>query len=148
MGRLRWNIQPNICGDDKSERELFLTNCIKKFACHNGYCIDLDKRWQKVARKQNITFFRIWSGVMETPTAGTLLMNSTAKLYTGQRKKHIQRRSHHRQQMNGMETQIQQKVIRIDNEPYIVKIIIFNFGLSLPWVWLYCSGYGFSVGVK
>ena len=44
MGPMRWNIPPNICGDDKSERELFLLECYE-FTCHDlSGCISTDKR--------------------------------------------------------------------------------------------------------
>ena len=45
-GPRRWNIPPNICGDDKSERKLFLTACNgTEFACYDSQCISIEKRW-------------------------------------------------------------------------------------------------------
>jgi hypothetical protein len=44
MGHLKWNIPPNICGDDKSQRELFLNACEDKFACYDGQCVSISKR--------------------------------------------------------------------------------------------------------
>ena len=42
---LRWNIPQNICGDDKSERKLFLTSCNQtEFACYDSQCISIKKR--------------------------------------------------------------------------------------------------------
>ena len=45
MGPQRWNIPPNICGDDKSERKLFFTACNgTEFACYDSQCIPINKR--------------------------------------------------------------------------------------------------------
>jgi hypothetical protein len=45
MGPLKWNIPPNICGDDKSERKIFLTACSgTEFACHDSQCVSINKR--------------------------------------------------------------------------------------------------------
>ena len=46
MGPHHWDTPTNVCGDDKSERELFLTSCNEtEFSCLDGVCIPIQERY-------------------------------------------------------------------------------------------------------
>ena len=47
MGPHYWDTPTNVCGDDKSERKLFLTSCNEtEFSCLDGVCIPIHERYR------------------------------------------------------------------------------------------------------